>query len=270
MLVRCIREIIFLSLVLPGSAVQCSASDGSTGTRDCSGKCLTAANCALTIAGYSTCSQWYTDVTCDNGTFKSDDGSAPNWNCPEYACDLSACNSCGTNPSFGKCGIEYTCGTNGVCNQDKTACICNRGYLGFACEFGNGVCPDQFICGIGQCTNGVCICPAGKSGYDCSGSYTTSLPQAEIDVLADLFHTTGGNAWQVNSGWLTASDPCQGGPKGRTQGFYGVICSDDNHVQVSPSVNHFLRAFIAHPFQRSRFPLFSHGSYLCERGWLYD
>jgi hypothetical protein len=230
---------VAVALVLPFlfvgvTAVPCVANDGSTGTLDCGGACLTAANCALSVAGYTTCEDWYVDVTCDDGSFNSDDGTKPNFNCPAYACDMNACPTCGTDPSYGTCGTDYSCGSNGACGSD--GCVCNPGYIGFTCEYGVGVCNSQFTCGNGgTCGDGLCSCPAGYTGHDCSValSMTIALPHLQLQALTDLFHTTGGYAWQINSGWLSSTDPCDSGPKGLSKGFNRIICDESGNVKVA-------------------------------------
>jgi hypothetical protein len=169
----------------------------------------------------------YQDKYCDDGTFPTDAGLYPNWNCPYYSCDSNACSSCGTDPPMGQCGTGYTCGSKGACGT--TGCVCNAGYYGFQCEYGNGICPDQFSCGLGTCTNGVCSCPAGYTGYSCTIQMATSLPAAEVAALTDLYHATAGDEWHIKTGWLSATDPCTGS---WAQGLHGVIC-DATKTHVS-------------------------------------
>ena len=85
---------------------------------------------------------------------------------PRSAGDLSACSSCGTDPPLGTCGVDYTC-VNGACGASSGVCECDAGYLGFTCEHGRGVCPEQFGCGDGSCEKfdskdwlgeGICVC----------------------------------------------------------------------------------------------------------------
>ena len=152
---RLLLLLTWLSMAL--CTIPCVTTTGVLGTLDCSGQCLTSANCTLSISGYSTCSQWYTDVTCDDGTrLAADDGTKPNWNCPYYACDLNQCSPCGSDPATGTCGTDYTCSNGGSCGA--SGCVCKAGYSGFVCEYGVGVCPDDFACVSGSCSGGVCAC----------------------------------------------------------------------------------------------------------------
>ena len=144
---------------------------------------------------------------------------------------MNACGECGPDPPLGECGVSYAC-VHGSCGASG-ACECEPGYLGFVCEHGRGVCPDQFGCGEGACgPTGVCSCPGGRSGHDCSVAMSADLSGgglagAELQALTDLFHATGGEAWHIKSGWLSAKTPCEGGPKGLKKGWRGIICDEE-------------------------------------------
>ena len=60
--------------------------------------------------------------------------------------------------------------------------------------------------------------------YVCGHHIThTVTGPGELDALRDLFHATQGDAWLINSGWLSAADPCEGG---WAQGYHGIICNE--------------------------------------------
>ena len=67
---------------------------------DCSGRCVSATECALGTFQYTRCSDWLANGCCDDGLgYRSDAGYAPNFNCPMHQCDGGDCETCGSNPS---------------------------------------------------------------------------------------------------------------------------------------------------------------------------
>eukprot|EP00743_Colponemidia_sp_Colp-15_P010577 GILK01011667.1.p1 GENE.GILK01011667.1~~GILK01011667.1.p1 ORF type:complete len:706 (+),score=76.99 GILK01011667.1:163-2118(+) len=62
----------------------------------CDGVCVSDSTCSGSPGiGYSSCSNWFKDNTCDNGRYLSVNGISMNWNCPRFQCDSGACDVCG-------------------------------------------------------------------------------------------------------------------------------------------------------------------------------
>ena len=58
-----------------------------------------------------------------------------------------------------------------------------------------------------------------QTGFDCAN--VTEIPQIECEALVAIYHSTDGDNWDHNFGWLTTNEPCST--------WLGIGCTD-SHV----------------------------------------
>ena len=135
---------------------------------------------------------------------------------PGYYCD-----SASLSTTFAICSA----GTYSTSNA-TTCTPCPPGTFGILQGLGttacNGNCTAGFYCPAGSTLPSLLACPPGQYSQSGWGAcVSTQLPTTERQSLVDLYISTSGPSWRLNTGWsayASGSDPC-------ASGWLGVSCS---------------------------------------------
>lgn len=106
-------------------AAPCSAGE----YLDCTGACLSTADCTLSASGYDSCDDWLGGSTCYDGSTSSDSGAAPDFSCSLYAFGDGACPEGGVADvvvggwAFVAAGAQATLNVTGLDDDDEDGTV---------------------------------------------------------------------------------------------------------------------------------------------------